>query len=1192
MNFQRTNVITGWVVFLIATIVYALTLEPTASFWDAGEFIASAYKLEVGHPPGAPFYMLISRFFAMLVPMEYAAISINMVSALSSSFTILFLFWTITHLAKKVAVKTEELNPGKLIGIMGAGVVGALAYTFSDSFWFSAVEGEVYAMSSLFTAIVFWAILKWETLADRKGELRWIILIAFLMGLSIGVHLLNLLAIPAICFVYYFKRYEVRPLGILYTSLVAVFVLGLIQAVIIPGTVKFAAAFELFFVNDLGMGFNSGVLIYAILVIAILVGALYITQRKRLYALNTLSLGVTMVLIGYSTFALIVIRSSANPPMDENNPENLFTLLSYLNREQYGDRPLIFGQYWNTPQDQENPYTDGNDTYFKSFSVRSNGNLVESFDNEFAARAYADENGGGNMEVVEEYLVSISGDDAKPNYDSDLSTIFPRMYSSQANHIAEYKNWSNYKGWNNQRDRQQVQSLEQRKQQIESQEIRRAMYFMQNPQNAEMRQQAEQQYRALSNELEGLNRKLKPSFGENLKYFFNFQVGWMYGRYFMWNFAGKQNDIQGHSGMLDGNWLSGVDFIDQERLGNRAELSERYASNKGLNHFYLLPLILGLIGLIFQLLRAPKDFTVVMLLFFFTGLAIVLYLNQTPLQPRERDYAYAGSFYAYAIWIGLGVYALYYAATKMNWNDIGKVGLYAGGTGVFLFLLESVLSDGHSFSYTILYMTVVTLLAMGLMQLLKQGSVGVKGRGIAAALICLAVPAVMAIDGWDDHNRARRKTSIAFAKNYLNTLEKNAILFTNGDNDTFPLWYAQEVEGVRTDVRVVNLSLLNTDWYISQMKRQAYESEPVPFDIAEQKYRQGTRDVVILDNSRNKKDKYIELDRALEIALNDDFKTTVGDNKKYSFMPTNKFALPVDSAQVIQTGTVSPEKADQIVDTIKWTIPGQYILKNNLAVLSLLENNNWERPIYFAVTTGQDAYIGLEDYFQLEGLAYRLVPIKEEGDRSRNAVGGINEDRMYENIMKEFEWGNMDDTTNGIYMDENNRRMTTNLRLQFANLANELTQEGQEEKAIEILDKSMEVMPEVNVPFDRVMLPIAEAYYELGEDEKGNEIVSRLFDLAEDDLEYFFSLSDERQAMLSQEIRIQLSVATRIESLVNDEYPQPELGPELQQRLDALMEAYSGRPAPRSPRQRNPELLQPQTPDQNQQQQPTTPNPQ
>jgi len=1046
-------------------------------------------------------------------------------------------------------------------------------------------------MSSLFTAIVFWAILKWETLADRKGELRWIVLIAFLMGLSIGVHLLNLLAIPAICFVYYFKRFETSKLGILYTSLVAVFVLGLIQAVIIPGTVKFAAAFELFFVNDLGAGFNTGVLVYAILVIAILVGALYITQRKRLYALNTLSLGVTMVLIGYSTFALIVIRSSANPPMDENNPENLFTLLSYLNREQYGDRPVLFGQYWNTPQDQDEAYTDGNDSYFKSFSLRAggpDGSLVKSFENEFQAQSYAKENSSQNLTVVEEYLVSISGKDAKPNYDSELSTIFPRMYSSQASHVREYKLWSDYKGWNDPRSRTRIQDLEKRKQQIESQEIRRAMYFMQNPENAQMRQQAEQQYRALSNELEGLNRKLKPSFSANLKYFFNFQVGWMYGRYFMWNFSGKQNDIQGHSGMLDGNWLTGVDFIDQERLGKRDQLSERYASNKALNHFYLLPLILGLIGLIFQLLRAPKDFTVVTLLFFFTGLAIVLYLNQTPMQPRERDYAYAGSFYAYAIWIGLGVYALFYAATKMNWNDLGKIGLYAGGTGVFLYLMESVLSDSHSFSFTILYMTVVTLVSLGVMVLLQQGSVNLKARGIAAGLICLMVPTVMAIDGWDDHNRARRKTSIAFAKNYLNTLEKDAILFTNGDNDTFPLWYAQEVEGVRTDVRVVNLSLLNTDWYINQMKRQAYESEPVPFEVAEAKYRQGTRDVVILDNSRNKNNKYINLDRALDIALDDDLATTVGDNKKYSFMPTNKFALPVDSAQALKTGTVGMDQADQIVDTIKWTINTQYILKNNLMVLSLLQNNNWERPIYFAVTTGQDAYIGLEDYFQLEGLAYRLVPIKEEGDRSRNAVGGINEDRMYDNIMNKFVWGNMDDTVNGIYMDENNRRMTTNLRLQFANLANELRREGKEGKAIEILDKALVVMPEENVPYDRVMLPLAEAYYELGEDEKANEIASRLFELAEDDLEYFYSLDGDRQNDLSQEIRIQLSVAARIESLVNDEYPQPELGPELEERLNILLEqSRGGGPRPRTPRQRNPELMQPQTPPQNNQEQPT-----
>lgn len=1094
MDFRKANLVFGWLTFAVASVVYLLTIEPTASFWDCGEFIATAVKLQVGHPPGAPFFMLVGRLFSLFVPMSSAAIAINVLSALSSSFTILFLFWTITAFAKKLALKSGELDTNKLIAVIGSGVVGGLAYTFSDSFWFSAVEGEVYAMSSLFTAVVFWAIIKWEGVADQPQSTKWLVLIAYLMGLSIGVHLLNLLTIPAMAFVYYFKRYEVSKKGILYTFIISVVILGVIQAIIIPGTVKMAGAFEKLFVNGMGMPFNSGVLVYIILISAALAFGLYWTKKNDHPMYNTAILSVLVILIGYSTFATIVIRSAANTPMDENNPENVFSLVSYLNREQYGDRPLLHGQFWNAPLDRQNGRGDGDPVYTKAYVVKKGNRTERTFITQFEADQYIKKTGNKSLTVEHEYIISDDKKGTEYKYDKEYTTIFPRMYSNQAHHVTEYKKWSDFKG---------------------------------KPARVP----------------DANGERLKPTFGENMKFFFSYQINWMYWRYFMWNFAGRQNDVQGHGNILDGNWKSGINFIDSQRLGNQDELAESLASNNANNNFYLLPFLLGLIGLIYQLIRTPKAGTVTVLLFLLTGLAIVVYLNQYPMQPRERDYAYVGSFYAFAIWIGLGVYALFDMVNQYVIKDLKKIAMYVFGTGVLMLLLEMSSGD-HSVSFSVFYMAIVGFGLIALLMTLGK-KLGEKATASLVLGLCLIVPIIMAAEGWDDHSRAKRTTAVDFAKNYLDSCAPNAILFTNGDNDTFPLWYVQEVEGYRTDVRVVNLSLLNTDWYINQMKRKAYDSDPVPFEMEEEKYRQGTRDVVILDKSKNPRGVYVDIDQAIAFVERDDAKTS-GYQQSMHYMPTNKFSIAVDKEKVVANGTVAIEDTARIVDRVEWTINKTYILKNNLMVLDLLANNDWERPIYFAVTTGPDSYIGLKDYFQLEGLAYRLVPIKADPNQNPNVLGEINTDIMYNNLMNKFSWGGMD--TEDIYMDENNLRMTTNLRLQFANLAEQLINEGDNEKAKAILDKAFEVMPEKNVPYTRVVLPLVESYFQLGEKEKAAELSERLFEIFEDDFDFYNSLEPSFAKSVQQEMQMSVMVNGRVNQLVNQLLPGSELAKDLQNR--------------------------------------------
>ncbi|MBE9511755.1 MAG: DUF2723 domain-containing protein, partial [Bacteroidetes bacterium] len=838
-TFKFWNNITGWIIFLIALVVYLLTIEPTTSFWDCGEFISSAYKLEVGHPPGAPFFMLLARFFSLFAGRNVTNVAamINSLSALVSAFTILFLFWTITHLAGKFFINIGDKSKTGYFLILGSGIVGALTYTFSDTFWFSAVEGEVYATSSLFTAVVFWAILKWENIADEKFANRWLILICYLMGLSIGVHLLNLLAIPAIVFVYYFRKHKPSKKGIISAALVSIVLLGTIIYIIIPGVVKLATVFELLCVNFLHLPYHSGAIVYIIILIILITWSIRYTVKKQKVILNTIITGITVILIGYSSYALIIIRSDANPPMDQSNPDNLFSLLSYLNREQYGSRPLIHGQYYNAPL---RDIKDGKRLY-----TRKDG----------------------------KYIVTMR----KPEYvyDTRFMTLFPRMYGREDQHIRDYKEWAGIEGIN----------------------------------------------LTLPDGQGGSRQVAKPTFGENLKFFFRYQLGHMYFRYFMWNFAGRQNDIQGHGSILEGNWLSGINFLDEWRLGDQENLPDHLKNNPAKNRYYLLPLILGLLGLIFHYKRDRKNFSVIMLLFFFTGIAIVIYLNQTPHQPRERDYAYAGSFYAFSIWIGLGVYAI---ADYLN-----KILPYRLSVGI------SILA-GFVF-----------------------------------------VPLLMAFENRDDHDRSGRYTARDFAGNYLNSCAPNAILFTNGDNDTFPLWYAQEVEGIRTDVRVVNLSYLGGDWYIDQMRAKAYESDPVPFSLKNEKYIQGTRDIVLFNE---KIDGYYDLKELMDFVASDGRKTKTRSpfarGELLDFFPTKKFLLKIDSANVMNTGTVPVRLAGNILKEMKWEYPSELVYKNDLLVLDLLANNNWNRPIYIAITVPGSAYMGLENYFQVEGLAYRIVPVK------------------------------------------------------------------------------------------------------------------------------------------------------------------------------------------------------------------------
>jgi hypothetical protein len=997
-QFKRINSISGWITFAIAAFTYLATIEPTASFWDCGEYIATGFKLEVGHPPGNAVFELMANFFTQFAGSDVTKISVmvNIMSALASAFTILLLFWSITHLARKILAKDGNFTTGNTIAIIGAGLVGALAYTFSDSFWFSAVEAEVYASSSLFTALVFWAILKWEDVADEKYANRWIILIAYLMGLSTGVHLLNLLAIPAIVFVYYFKKYPVTTKGTIYASIVSILLLGGVLYGMVQGLIYGAAYMDLLFVNVFGLPFYSGVFFFIIILIGIIIWGLNYTYKHRKVLLNTALLMFTVILLGYSSVSVIVIRSMANTPLDENDPENMFSLLYYLNREQYGDRPLLVGPVYNAPaigyeEDGKPTYTPINGKY------------------------------------------EITNRKVQYKFDERFMMTFPRMFSQEPDHVRAYQYWGNVKGIP-----------------IET---------------TDNRGEAKTLY--------------KPTFIENLKFFFSYQVNHMYFRYFMWNFAGRQNDIQGHGEVTKGNWISGVKIVDEMRLGTQSKLPDYMVNNKARNAYFLLPFLLGMVGLYYHYKKDKKDFSILMMLFFFTGLAIVLYLNQTPYQPRERDYAYVGSFYVFAFWIGLGV------------------------LGIYEFLSNKIPA--------VVKASVITLACL------------------------LLVPGIMAKENWDDHDRSGRYTARDFAYNYLNSCDKNAIIFTNGDNDTFPLWYAQEVEGIRTDVRVVNLSYLSADWYVGQMWAKAYESDPLPLSLTRNQVLQGKRDIIYLfDRVKDTP----ELRDAVGFVASDDPQTKTVPNygERVDYIPSKKFKLTVDSAAVFANNYLSKEYAGKIVDKMEWSINRSYITKADLMILDILSQNNWKRPVYFAITVSHDNYLNLDEYLQTTGLAYKIVPVKTEAPQGE--INNIDTKLVYENLMHKFRWGGINNPN--VYLDENNTRMLSNFRNSFYKLAEALIAEGKNDSALTVLNKGMELMPEKCVPYNYFVLPFIDIYYRLGQKEKADAIAVSLGNAMEKELNYYFRLNEGDRGLIDNDVRIALQI-TRQLSMIAKQYGNKEL---------------------------------------------------
>jgi len=1022
--FKKLNNIVGWSVFFIASFVYLSTIEQTVSFWDCGEYIATAYKLEVGHPPGAPLFQLFGRIFSLFATpgTSEVAVAINTLSALCSSFTILFLFWTITAFSKKIIIKNQDIKTEEMILILSSGLIGSLAYTFSDSFWFSAVEGEVYAMSSLFTAATFWCIMKWEEQSHKASSGRWLILIAYLIGLSIGVHLLSLLTIPAMGMIYYFKKYQYTKSGAIKAFFISIGILGLVQGIIIPGAVSLISKFELFFVNSIGLPFNSGAIIYLIAILCAIYFGLAYTKKNKKPLWNTFILSVTMLLIGYSSFAILVIRSNSNPPIDENNPEDAVGLLSYLKREQYGSWPIIYGRHFNAELDSRNPYVDGSPVYAK------------------------DEKKG-------KYIIIDNRKKSLPNYSKKDKMLFPRMWSNtQSRHANGYKMWADLK-----------------------------------------------------------SKDSKPTFAQNLKFFFKYQIGWSYIRYFMWNFAGRQNDYMNMDGnSLHGNWESGIKFIDNARLGtpnsNDVIAPEYLANNKAKNHYYFLPLILGLIGMIYHFKFREQDAISVLLFFLFTGVLIIVYLNVVPFQPRERDYAYVGSFYAFSIWIGLGV------------------------LGVYNFLKENIK--------------------------LKIPS---KVNLITSILIAFFMaPALMFAKNWDDHDRSGRYTALEVAKNYLNSCDKNAILFTNGDNDTFPLWYAQEVEGIRTDIKVVNLSLFNTDWYIDQMKRASYDAQPIPSSLQHEDYRSGTRDytpifektkervdvkqVVQFINSNNANRKIRTSGGLRNYCPTKKLKLEVNFEKKakdYTYnlmknMNSSSISDSIKMSQKIYTDTlkyfksfIPEEYQNRIVDEIKWQLKGNGLYKNKLMVLDILANFNWERPIYFATTVGQDNFMGLEKYFQLEGLTYRLVPyIAQSPDRQ---PGVVHTEKMYQRLTKDFVWGGYNNPDN--YFDETNTRMVLNFRNSYSRLAESLMQKQDTVKAIETLDKCISEFSSKVVPFSYYAPFMIDIYLRAQQKEKGTDILVEMIDRYVDEYKYLKAF--KYHSGVNQNERIALQILGNLNQIIS-----------------------------------------------------------
>ena len=958
-RFEKANNITGWLVFIIATTVYALTVEPTASFWDCGEFIACSYKLEVPHPPGAPFFLLIGRLFSLLAGgnVQKVAYWINHLSVLSSGFTILFLYWTITLLARKILnLKSSELTGSQTFMVLGAGLIGAMTYTFSDSFWFSSEEAEVYAMSSFFTAFVFWAILKWELIEEESRANKWLILIFYMMGLSIGVHLMNLVTIPALGLIIYFKKYKPTAKGIIYTLLVSGLLILFITGFIIPGLPSIAGKIEIFFVNDVGLPFYSGIITFMVLFLGALVYGIYKSHQKGKVLLNTMLLGLAFILIGYASYTQVLIRYNYDPPIDENNPGNIVSFVSYLLREQYGSRPLLYGQYFDADVVKQEK---GAPIYIK----------------------------GKNKYEISDYKVEYV-------YDHNRETILPRAYSSQDNHPDEYRRWM------------------------------------------------------------GLGPKELPNFLDNLEFMFRYQLGVMYMRYFMWNFAGRESDIQG------ADWLRPWDTTKG--------IPDQLKNNKGRNQYYMLPLLLGIIGMFYNYRKNQQMFSVLVMLFIFTGVALVVYINSPPSEPRERDYIYVGSYYAYAIWVGIGL--------------------------------------------------------MGVAQLLLRFLKNKTASVLAAFILCLPVPAIMAAQNWDDHNRSNRYFSVDSARNFLASCAPDAILFTGGDNDTFPLWYVQEVEGFRTDVRVIVLSYFNTDWYIDQMTRKAYLSDPLPFSLTQYQYRQGgPNDYLPYIENPNLKNQSISLKGYIGLVQQDHQGIKVPTEfGSINSLPSKALYLDVDLSKVIASNlipgnimkmigedsirletskrlhTPPPQMRVTIPDHMVFRLKRGGLEKNTLMILDVIANNDWKRPIYLNNTSLLGVGVDLRPYVVQEGSTYRLLPIENMNLRDEL----VNTDAMYNNMMNNFFFRDTDNPK--VDFNEDYRNFMLNHRSSFNSLAEALINEGRIDEAKKVIDRNFKVMPDASVPYDYTTAQTVSLMFEAGEKDQALALSKLLSKRSDEFLGYYF----------------------------------------------------------------------------------------
>ena len=1033
-NFKTWNTILGWLVFLVALIVYALTIEPTVSFWDAGEYILTSSKLQVGHPPGAPLFQMMGAFFSIfaLEPSQIGMM-LNMMSAAASAFTILFMFWTITLLLKKL-VGYDQDNDGlnnKAVAILGSAVVGSLAFTFTDSFWFNAVETEVYAMATLIMAVMFYLALRWEQDMHKPRGNRWLVLIAFVIGLSFGVHFMGLLTIPAIGLIYYFKNYKTITIqNFIIANVASAAILLFIFKLLLPSTLKLFGYMEVFFVNTIGLPFNSGTIITGLLVIGLFYYGLTYTRKKGLMHANTLVLCLMFIFIGFSSWMMLPIRANAHVIINENDPSDARELLAYYNLEQYPETHLFYGPQFTeiySGADENKPFVDDKKNYEKNLET-------------------------GKYEVINDWK------NAKQNYNSEHASLLPRMWSTE-----HAENYMMFTGLIDFKIKPEYQSEERLVTIVNDFRMRVARGEVDYEDYDQFLRTYGQSYLDIQ----------KPSFGDNLTYMFQYQFGYMYWRYFMWNFVGRQNDIQGEYDDFNGNWISGVKFVDELHLGmSQDNLPSDVLNNKARNTYYFLPFILGLIGIFFLFNKDKKRFWVMLVFFLLTGLAIQFYTNVRPFEPRERDYSVVGSFYVFAIMIGFGVYALYE-----------------------LF--------NHKFKSKLLA-PIVTLACL------------------------IAVPGILAANNWDDHDRSGKYTANSMARKYLESCAPNAILFTIGDNDSFPLWYLQEIEGVRTDVRVVNTSLFQTDWYIDQMKRKAYESDPIPSKLTHEQYRYGTRDYIM---RREITRDTIPIKDFMDFISSDKPSTKLefvvkrqGEDPRYypknllnsNYFPTRFIRVPVDKASVLKHNIVAEKDADKILPYLDVEITNSAIYKNRLLMLDIIANNNWERPIYFSGGAfSEEDYIWMKDYLQLDGLCYKLVPIKTEVDRANPFdMGRVDSDIMY-NLVKSWDWGGSGED---IYHDVETRKNGITYRGNLARLIEQLINEDQLDKAEEIADLAMEKMPVDVFGYYTLLEPYIDAYYEIGKQDKGRQLYKDVAKKYQERLTYFSTLSTENKERNIEEI--------------------------------------------------------------------------